>query len=269
MQNSMTGKKVMVLKKLISGFLIILSLNCAGQKRVGLDNWFNHEMNSKSNKVYHYLWDDVANSGFSQFGNIFISKGAKLETIASKPSIEKLSKLDVYIIVDPDTTSESPNPNYILEDDIIAISQWVKKGGVLLLLANDGPNCEFTHLNKLSEMFGFHFNPVSLNPVVNKKWEMGAEFNLPNHPVFKCVSKIYLKEVSSISLNKKAKAVLTDGNGKDILMAETKYGKGFAFAVGDPWLYNEYIGNKLLPKDFENTKAAENLCEYLLRRVGK
>jgi unsaturated rhamnogalacturonyl hydrolase len=35
-------------------------------------------------------------------------------------------------------------------------------------------------------------------------------------------------------------------------------------AVGDPWLYNEYIDNHRLPKDFENLKAAENFCIFLL-----
>jgi unsaturated rhamnogalacturonyl hydrolase len=48
-------------------------------------------------------------------------------------------------------------------------------------------------------------------------------------------------------------------------MAEGKYGKGFVFAVGDPWIYNEYIDHKYLPQSFDNLKAANNLVDYLLQ----
>ena len=52
-------------------------------------------------------------------------------------------------------------------------------------------------------------------------------------------------------------------------MAETKYGKGYVFAIGDPWIYNEYIDNDKLPVGFENHKAAENLTDLLLSHVIK
>jgi unsaturated rhamnogalacturonyl hydrolase len=109
-----------------------------------------------------------------------------------------------------------------------------------------------------------HFNPITLNPVTGTNWEMGAETNLPDHPVFKGVRKIYMKEVSSINLSNGAKPVLTDNN--NVYMAEVKYGKGFVFAVTDPWIYNEYIDHKYLPADFDNLKAANNLCDYLLQK---
>jgi unsaturated rhamnogalacturonyl hydrolase len=94
---------------------------------------------------------------------------------------------------------------------------------------------------------------------------MAAETNLPNHPLFKGVNKIYMKEVSSISLTKNAKAVLTDDN--QVYIAETSFGKGYVLAVGDPWLYNEYIDHIMLPADFENLKAANNLVDFLLGKV--
>ena len=56
---------------------------------------------------------------------------------------------------------------------------------------------------------------------------MGASTNLPDHPLFKGVSKIYIKEVSDISLSGTAKAILTE-NGK-VLIAENNYGKGLCF----------------------------------------
>lgn len=229
---------------------------------VGLDNWFNRERNKKTGKMYHYTWRDSADSGFSQLGGLFEKQGASLQTIGENPTISTLRNLDVYIIVDPDTTTESAQPNYILPDAIESIESWVKDGGVLLLMANDGPNCEFTHFNQLAEKFGFHFVPVTLNPVINRDWEMGAEVNLPDHPLFTGVSKIYMKEVAPIKLSGNAKPVLVDDG--NIFIAETNYGKGRVLAIGDPWLYNEYIGNSRLPASFENMKAAANLTTWLL-----
>jgi hypothetical protein len=39
-------------------------------------------------------------------------------------------------------------------------------------------------------------------------------------------------------------------------------------AIGDPWLYNEYIDHALLPESFENLKAANNLVELLLNKTN-
>ena len=235
-------------------------------KTVGLDNWYNYELNRETGEVYHYIWEDETWSGFSQLGDEFVKNGARLKTISSKPDNENLKKLNVYIIVDPDTTSENPNPNYILADEVKLISRWVKKGGALVLMANNGSNCEFTHFNRLAETFGFHFNPVTLNPVDNNNWNMGAETNLADHPIFKEVDKVFIKEAASITLsNRDVKEVLMDTN--NVMIAETRFGKGYVLAVGDPWLYNEYFDHNRLPCEFENSKAAKNLCEYLLKQV--
>jgi len=248
-------------------FLVLLIVNVIvahdlfSQPVVGLDNWFNHEINSQTGKPYHYLWTDTENSGYSRWGNIFISRGAKITTIG-KPSPDDLKKINIYIIVDPDTTTESSSPNYIGPDDIASIKRWVEAGGVLAILANDAPNCEFTHLNQLMKQFGMTFNHVTLHPVNVDNFEMGASTSLPDHPLFKGVRKIYLKDISDINLSGTAKAILTE-NGK-VLMAENRIGKGYVFAIGDPWIYNEYIDHERLPLSFENLKAAENLTDLLL-----
>ncbi len=247
--------------------IITFSLQSSfSQPVVGLDNWFNRETNAKTGKPFHYLWTDTENSGYERWGEIFKMKGAKLTTV-EKPIAASLAKIDVYIIVDPDTTTESKSPNYIMPDDIKAISKWMKKGGVLAILANDAPNCEFTNLNKLMEKFGMKFNHVTLHPVTGTNFEMGACINLPAHPLFKGVSKIYIKEVSDINISGTAKSILTE-NGK-VLIAENKVGKGYVFAIGDPWIYNEYIDHDRLPESFENRKAAENLTDLLLGNVKK
>lgn len=237
------------------------------QKTVGLDNWYNHETNPKTGKIFHYTWDDTAMSGFSQLGELFEKQGAVLKTIHSHPNKKSMKDVDIYIIVDPDTTKENPAPNYIEAGDIKYIKKWVSNGGVLLLLANDGPNCEFTHFNQLAEVFGFQFHPQTLNPVTNRQWEMAAETNLPDHPLFSGVNKIYMKEVAPISVAKNAKPVLADNDSNSILIAESQFGKGFVLAVGDPWLYNEYIDHWLLSESFENLKAAKNMVDYLLGKA--
>lgn len=234
------------------------------QPVVGLDNWFNHETNAKTGKPFHYLWTDTEFSGYSRWGEIFTSRGAKLSTVA-KPDASVLGNLDVYIIVDPDTTTETPQPNYFMPEDIKAIKKWVKKGGVLALLGNDAPNSEFTHFNQLLSQFGMTLNHVTLHPVTGTNFEMGACTNLPDHPIFKGVGKIYIKEVSDINISGKAKPILSE-NGK-VLMAETNYGKGYVFLIGDPWIYNEYIDHDRLPESFNNRKAAENLTDLLLGKV--
>jgi unsaturated rhamnogalacturonyl hydrolase len=247
-------------------FMLLISHDSVSQTVVGLDNWYNKETNAKTSMPFHYLWSDTAFSGYSKWGGIFTSRGAVISTVG-RPDAKSLGKISIYIIVDPDSTSETSYPNYIASIDIDAIRQWVKKGGVLAVLANDGPNCEFTHLNRLMSEFGITFNHVTLHPVTGTNYEMGACTNLPEHPLFKDVSKIYIKEVSDINLSGTAKAVLTE-NGK-VLMAENKYGKGYIFAIGDPWIYNEYIDHARLPNSFENRKAAENLTDLLLSKVKK
>lgn len=245
--------------------LLMLSISrITAQPVIGLDNWFNREFNQKTGQPYHYLWSDTEWSGYSRWGEIFTSAGAKITTIG-KPVKNILGTIDVYIIVDPDTTTESKSPNYIGDDDIKAIKNWVKRGGVLTILANDAPNCEFTHLNKLMRNFGMSFNHVTLHPVTGTEFEMGASTGLPDHPLFKGVSKIYIKEVSDINLSGKARPVLEE-KGK-VLIAETAYGKGYVFAIGDPWIYNEYIDHDRLPESFENRKAAENLTRLLLEKA--
>ena len=257
------NRVLLILALLTFGFTLQKTL---AQPVVGLDNWFNRETNAKTGQPYHYLWTDTEWSGYSRWGEIFKSRGAKLTTI-EKPLVSVLSGIDVYIIVDPDTTTESKSPNYIMPDDIKAIKKWVKKGGVLAILANDAPNCEFTHLNQLMKNFGMKFNHVTLHPVKGTEWEMGASKNFIDHPLFKGLSKIYIKEVSDINLSGKAKAILTE-NSK-VLIAETSYGKGYVFAIGDPWIYNEYIDHDRITPDFDNRKAADNLTDLLLKFTGK
>ncbi len=125
-------------------------------KVVGLDYYFNDEWKEdKAGKKiqFHYIWEDEQNSGYSELGKIFTLNDARLTELKSAPTQSSLDSLSIYIIVDPDTPQENPNPNYIDETSIKNIVNWVKKGGVLVLFANDKGNCEFEHLNNLSRKF--------------------------------------------------------------------------------------------------------------------
>ena len=239
-------------------------------KVVGLDYHFNHEFKKdKEGKdlQYHYIWEDKENSGFYEIGNMIENFGAGIYELPIAPKYDDLKKLSMYIIVDPDTPKETAAPNYIDDSSIAEIVRWVNDGGVLLLMGNDFGNCEFEHFNNLAEKFGIHFNEVSRNKLSGTEFYKGKFDKFPDHPIFKNVKEIYLKEISTFKLNSPAEPILIDN--EDVIMADSKYGQGFVFAVGDPWIYNEYFDNRKLPVEFENYKAAENLFGWLLEKSKK
>jgi unsaturated rhamnogalacturonyl hydrolase len=144
---------------------------------------------------------------------------------------------------------------------------------VLAIFANDKNNCEFEHLNHLMTRFGITFNGDLRNAVPSARDRRPGTFaaNLfPDHPLFKGVQMIYMKEISTIAVQDPATALLiapkeaAEGPGTDVIMATCQYGKGFVFAVGDPWVYNEYIDVTAPNLPIENRKAAMNLAHWLL-----
>ena len=243
--------------------------NLVGEgKIVGLDYFFNNEWRLNNDSVperWHYTWEDTTNSGFSVLGRTIDLLGADLDTLQGPPTDSSMHRLSIYIIVDPDTPLETKNPNFISEDAIKVIVPWVKKGGVLVLMENDKGNAEFKHFNTLAERFGIHFNEDSHHKVKGNAYETGACDNLPAHPMFKDVKKIFMKEICSIKCKKPAEPILTE-NGL-VLMASASIGKGMVFAVGDPWLFNEYIDTRRLPADYENAQAGKNLFQWLLEHA--
>ena len=230
-----------------------------------LDYYFNNEWKkdaSGNNKTrWHYTWEDQANSGFSIWGELFKKHGIETAALETEPTKKKLKQASIYIIVDPDTEKETEKPNYITEKHADVISKWVKKGGILILMGNDSINANLKSLNVLSARFGIRFNEDLFNPVLNRQWEQGAVMVPASHAIFTSPKKLYLKEVSTLQVADPAYTILTK-EGKNI-MAVAKYGKGVVLALGDPWIYNEYIDNRLLPADFENYKAAEDLVKWV------
>ncbi len=242
----------------------------AKAQKVTLDYYFNHEVHkTASGKIerYHYLWDEKVNSGFSIFGEAFKRAGATLDTLGSAPTLSNLKSTAIYIIVDPDTKKESPNPNFIQLKDVNEIAAWVKDGGILVMLANDSANVELPHFNTLAAKFGMHFNDDLQNHVTNDDHFADGAISTTGNPIFKTANKIFIKDACSIGLSGPAKAALKNSNGA-VIMATAKYGKGIVFAVGDPWLYNEYTNGRL-PAGYENDKAANDVASWLIAEAKK
>lgn len=246
-----------------------MRIDQGSSKTVLLDAWFNSQTRKNAagqTELFHYKWDDDANSGFAFFGRAFQSYGAKLAEEKTAPTAGDLKKAQIYILASPDIPAKNPNPHYMDKASGDAIEAWVKEGGVLLLLENDNTNSEFEHFNTLSERFGIHFNPVLRNAVVNNQYEMGR-LNIPaTTGVFKDSHVAYLKEISTISVKGAAKAVYTDKG--DAIMAVAKVGKGTVFAVTDPWFYNEYVDHRnKLPLEYDTYATAKDLARWAIEQA--
>jgi unsaturated rhamnogalacturonyl hydrolase len=117
----------------------------------------------------------------------------------------------------------------------------------------------------LVKKFGIQFNYDSRNKVTGSQFEMGSFVIPANHSILKNLKRIYIKEYASQTITPPAKAVFSDGN--TVVMSVAKVGKGTVFAVGDPWLYNEYFDGRKLPADLENYKAGNDLVKWAIKQV--
>ncbi|WP_443939005.1 DUF4350 domain-containing protein [Pedobacter sp. MW01-1-1] len=236
---------------------------------VTVDNYFNNEtkQDKSGNKVsFHYLWEDTQASGFSILGDAFKAAGAKkLNTLRAAPTAENLKGTDVYLIVDPDNLKDNPSPNFVTEQNAAEIAKWVKAGGVLMLFANDQVNCDLEHFNILANKFGITFNKDLVLHVVDDPHFSDGALNTTGVTLFKTAKRVFLKDVCSMTIQKPGQSVLKDKNGANVLVS-AKYGKGSVLAVGDPWLYNEYVNGRL-PAEYENDKAANDIAAWLIEQI--
>ena len=240
-------------------------------KTVALDNYFNHELRPNpitgQPETWHYTWAERTHGGFWFWGQQFRDLGACTTTLTTAPTAASLKNVAVYIIVDPDTKKETPNPNFVQPADVAALTKWVKAGGTLVLMANDTSNAEIPHFNTLARAFGMQFEPLNLNMVKGTQFEQGR-VNIPaGNPVFKTAHSAYIKELAPLAVQAPATPLVSQ-NGH-VIMATAKVGKGTVFAVGDPWLYNEYVDGRKIPASFENFQAARDLATWLLQQAGR
>ena len=241
-------------------------------KTVVLDDYFNHEIRkskiNNADEVWHYKWNEMNDPGFYAWEKIYNRLGATTETLSVAPTSRTLAGADVYIIVDPDTPKETAAPNYVEPSHVKYIADWVKKGGVLILMANDAQNAELDKFNTLSQAFGIQFNKDRKFEVIPpNNYQMGGLVIPAGNEIFKTARKIFIKEVSTLALSGNARPVVT-ANG-DNIMAVAKHGKGMVFVIGDPWLYNEYVDGRRLPAEFENFNAAQDLARWAITQARK
>ena len=240
-------------------------------KTIMLDSYFNNEKkkNQSGNEVsWHYKWEELANGGISMWGEQFNNAGFKTSTLYTAPTAANLKNASVYIIVDPDTEKETPKPNFIGANDIKNITDWVKAGGILILMGNDTGNVEFDHFNQLAKNFGIQFNKDSKGRVIKNEYEMGKAIVPADHEIFKTAKQLYIKEYSTLKLVAPAKSVFIDKDGSN-MMAVAKLGKGSVFAIGDPWLYNEYVDGRKLPAEYDNFNAGQDLVNWVGKQLMK
>jgi unsaturated rhamnogalacturonyl hydrolase len=235
-----------------------------------LDAWYNSQkrVDAKGNQVYfHYKWNDESDSGYSLLGEIFRSYGAETKMLFVAPTVDNLRGAKVYIIVSPDIPVKNPMPHYRELEDAEQIAEWVKAGGVLMIMENDPPNADLHHLNLLSEKFGIHFNDVLRNHVVNDKFESGKIEVPSGGPIFHDAHTIFMKDTCTISAKTPASPILTDEG--DTIIAVARYGKGTVFATVDPWLYNEYTDGHRLPASYDNYSAAKEFVRWILKQIPR
>ena len=228
----------------------MLALPVSGQrpKVVAVDAWHNREAQP------HYRWEGTYPGGYSELAGILEKLGATPKTISEPLSATSLAGVDCLIIVDPDIPAEAANPQYISDAEAAAVERWVNLGGALVLFGNDPGNAEFEHLNGLARRFGLEFVEK-----VHKDANGAVKLTLdgpPGDPTFAGL-KFYAVQVAPIRVsNQKAKTLLAD-NGEAIIVL-VKHGRGQVLALGDPWVYNEYIHTH------DNYRIAENLFRRLL-----
>ncbi len=246
----------------------------AGKIGVGdtilLDAWYNSQKraDAKGNQVYfHYKWNDETDSGYSLLGEIFRNYGAETKMLFVAPTADNLRDAKVYIIVSPDIPVKNPIPHYMEPEDAEQIAEWVKAGGVLMIMENDPPNADLHHINLLSEKFGIHFNDVLRNHVVNDQFESGKIEVPSGGPIFHDAHTIFMKDTCTISTKAPASPVLTDKG--DTIIAVARYGKGTVFATVDPWLYNEYTDGHRLPASYDNYSAGKELVRWILEQIPR
>lgn len=239
-------------------------------RTVVVDGWFNSQQRTDAfgQQVYfHYKWNTLDDPGYSLFGHIFRSFGAATTELDAEPTLANLKGAAVYVIASPDNLDKNPHAHFADAQDAAQIAEWVKAGGVLMIMENDTSFADLDHFNVISEKFGIHFNSVLRKHVIGTNWEQGKIVIDANGPIFHHPHTIFVKDVCTISASGPAHSILAEGD--DTFIATAKYGKGTVYAMVDPWLYNEYTDGRKLPAAYDNLAAGYELVRWVLDQVPR
>jgi hypothetical protein len=226
---------------LLSGLLVFHSF--AQKPLVALDCFHNNETSP------HYTWQLTSVGGYSQFAQLILGLGADTTSIKTAMDSMVLAPVKVLIIADPDDSSEAANPNFMTIAEADALDKWVQRGGSLMLLGNNKGNCDFVHFNLCAAKFGITFNQDTQSGSA----DLGP---LPLTPLFTGCDTLHIVGICTQTLVAPAQALFTVG-GNAIISTALK-GTGKVFAMGDPWVYNEYINSK------DNKPCVTNVMKWLL-----
>jgi hypothetical protein len=219
------------------------------RKVVAVDGWHNREPQP------HYAWEADYPGGFSGLGHMLKGLGAETRTVKEALTERALQGIDSLIVVDPDTPKEAASPNLITDAEIEAVVAWVRHGGTLLLLGNDPGNAEFPRMNALARRFGVEFEERKHADAAGN-----AKLTLPTAQGswFTPGLKFYGVDLAPLRVTAKgAETLLAERDTP--MMTAVREGKGRVIALGDPWLYNEYLYTQ------DNRRIAEELFRTILK----
>ncbi|MGB6198416.1 MAG: glycoside hydrolase family 88 protein [Candidatus Acidiferrales bacterium] len=234
------------------------------------DGWFNSQTRKDASGQmvpFHYKEHDKSNSGDSFLAHIFHTYGVTTGTLTTAPTLAKLARTNIYVVVPPDVPLWNPNPHYIQPADAAQVAAWVKQGGVLAIFANDPLNCDLAGLNRLGKPYGIQFQDVTkFHMLDGEPHDKGKIPVAAGGPIFHSAHTLFMKDTTDLALSGNAKSVLTY-NGV-VVLGTAKYGKGTVFAVIDPWLYNEYTdGRKPNMEGIDNYAAGWEVVRWLIQQV--
>jgi unsaturated rhamnogalacturonyl hydrolase len=243
-------------------------------KTVLVDAWFNSQKRKTAagnEELFHYKWDDEANSGYSVFGRMFAQYGMRRARLDHAPRAADLKGIAIYVMPSPDNLKLNPAAHFMDRESAEAIEAWVKAGGVLVLMENDVERADQVHFDLLSDRFGIHFNPVTHKEELNNSYAntmvripagTGGIFDRPFDAV--------MKEICTITVSAPATAILTSDSAEhrgDVIMAVARVGRGVVYANVDPWVYNEYTDGRKNPLGEQNFAAGEELVRWLVMQA--
>jgi unsaturated rhamnogalacturonyl hydrolase len=245
-------------------------------KTVLVDAWFESQKRKTpagNEQLFHYKWDDEANSGYSAWGDMFAQYGMRLGMLDHAPRAADLKGIGIYVIAGPDNLQVNPNAHFMDQESADAIVNWVKAGGVLVLMENDVVRADQVHFDLLSDRFGVHYNPVTLNDELNNSY---ANTIVPvpagTGGIFNQNFKGLMKQICTITPSAPAKVILkedadTDAKG-EVVMTITHMGKGLVYANVDPWVYNEYTDGRKNPMGEQNFAAGQELTRWIVQQAA-
>ena len=111
------------------------------------------------------------------------------------------------------------------------MAEWVKQGGVLLLMANDPANGEIEHLDLLADIFGIHFNPVLSHHVIGDNHEPRPDPGGRQWSSVSASARLFHERTHAPSRLKRPRFPVLQDRG-DILMATAKIWQRHGFCSG-------------------------------------